>query len=466
MENIQIEMLKNKDIKKMMLIIACIIFAYLLISLYFMNHFFFRTEINGMNVSLKAHSSAADLMKTGIQDYELLLLLRDGKNEKIYGKEIGLRYNDNNCMKRVFKLQNPFYWISSLIKQSKYFVKDVYLFDKAALTKTIDRLDCMNKDIIVPKNVGFSYADNNYTMIEEVYGNQLNRDRFTEAVTKHLLQGEKSLNLNYADCYDVPQFTQDSAKANQTIKLLNTYVSAKIIYVFGKKIELVDGNIIHQWLEVDEKLEVSIDQEAVIHYMNELSKKYDSVGIVRSFRTSLGKIVEVKGGLYGWKINREAEKKAIIDSITKGEVIRKEPAYLQKALSREDNEIGKTYVEINITKQHLWFYKEGKLVIQGPVVTGNPSRGNATVLGAYFINYKQKNTSLVGPGYDVKVTYWMPFFGNMGIHDASWRYSFGGKIYKTRGTHGCVNAPFNLAKTIFENIDEGIPVICYEEEEQ
>ncbi|WP_330398665.1 L,D-transpeptidase [Herbinix luporum] len=118
---------------------------------------------------------------------------------------------------------------------------------------------------------------------------------------------------------------------------------------------------------------------------------------------------------------------------------------------------------MNISKQYLWFYKDGKLLSQGPVVTGNPNRGNATVLGVYMVNYKQKEATLRGPGYEAKVKYWMPFFGNIGLHDAPWRSSFGRDIYLRNGTHGCVNAPLYLAKTIFENIDEGTPVIVYKE---
>jgi len=146
-----------------------------------------------------------------------------------------------------------------------------------------------------------------------------------------------------------------------------------------------------------------------------------------------------------------------------GDIIEKEPIYLQKAFSREGNEIGNTYVEINISKQHLWLYKDGKMIAQGSVVTGNPNRGNATVLGVYMVNYKQKEASLKGPGYEAKVTYWMPFFGNIGLHDASWRYRFGEDIYLRNGTHGCVNAPLYLAKIVYENVDEGTPIIIYKE---
>jgi hypothetical protein len=161
--------------------------------------------------------------------------------------------------------------------------------------------------------------------------------------------------------------------------------------------------------------------------MKVLSKKYDTVGVARKFKTSLGNIIDVEGGLYGWKIDKESEAKALIENIKFGKVIEKEPIYIQKSLPRED-EIGNTYLEINITRQHLWFYKDGKLVVQGSVVTGNPNRGNATVTGIYMLTYKEKNVYLTGPGYKVQVTYWMPFFGNMGVHDASWRHSFGGKI--------------------------------------
>jgi lipoprotein-anchoring transpeptidase ErfK/SrfK len=80
-----------------------------------------------------------------------------------------------------------------------------------------------------------------------------------------------------------------------------------------------------------------------------------------------------------------------------------------------------------------------------------------------MLNYKQKNAALTGEDYETNVNYWMPFFGNIGIHDASWRYAFGKEMYKNNGSHGCVNVPLNVAKTIYENIEEGTPIICYEE---
>ncbi|MDU1231134.1 MAG: L,D-transpeptidase family protein [Clostridium sp.] len=129
-----------------------------------------------------------------------------------------------------------------------------------------------------------------------------------------------------------------------------------------------------------------------------------------------------------------------------------------------DDDIGDTYVEVNITRQHLWFYKNGKLLTQGDIVTGCQSKNTPTAEGVYALNYKQKDATLKGDGYSSKVSYWMPFNGNIGLHDARWRSSFGGNIYKTNGTHGCVNMPQYLAKIIFENIESNTPIICYSED--
>ena len=55
----------------------------------------------------------------------------------------------------------------------------------------------------------------------------------------------------------------------------------------------------------------------------------------------------------------------------------------------------------------------------------------------------------------------MPFNGGIGLHDATWRSSFGGTLYKNGGSHGCVNLPHSVAQKIFENISAGTPVLCY-----
>ena len=136
--------------------------------------------------------------------------------------------------------------------------------------------------------------------------------------------------------------------------------------------------------------------------------------------------------------------------------------YSQKGASHGENDYGDTYVEINLTAQHLFFYKDGKMLVESDFVSGNSSRGWTTPPGAFPLTYKERNATLKGEGYRTPVSYWMPFNGGIGLHDANWRSEFGGTIYKTNGSHGCINLPPSVAKTIYENISQGDPVLCYE----
>ena len=114
-----------------------------------------------------------------------------------------------------------------------------------------------------------------------------------------------------------------------------------------------------------------------------------------------------------------------------------------------------------MTTQHMWFYKNGALIVDGDVVTGDVSKKYSTPTGVYKLKYKIKDTKLKGEGYNVPVNCFLPFNGGIGIHGAWWRKTFGGNIYLNEGSHGCINAPDSLAITIYNNIDANTPVICY-----
>ena len=109
----------------------------------------------------------------------------------------------------------------------------------------------------------------------------------------------------------------------------------------------------------------------------------------------------------------------------------------------------------------LWLYKDGKCILESYFVSGNPTRGHATPRGIYGLTYKTRNATLSGEGYDSKVKYWMPFNRNVGLHDAPWRSSFGGQIYRSNGSHGCINLPPANAAKIYENVEKNTPVIVY-----
>ena len=123
--------------------------------------------------------------------------------------------------------------------------------------------------------------------------------------------------------------------------------------------------------------------------------------------------------------------------------------------------VGDTYVEISIDQQHMWAYKNGKQVESTEIVTGNQG-SNDTPKGYYHIRSKSTDIYLNGAGYSSFVNYWMAFIGSSyGIHDSSWRSSYGNPIYKGNGSHGCVNTPYKAVKNIYYSIPTGSPVIIY-----
>ena len=454
---------KREAIELLGIIVAALLLLYLLISFYFTSHFFFSTTINGADVSLKNERQADQSISRYTDNYKLLLFEREGKSDEITGQEAGLEYKDKTYVKEALNEQKALQWIGSLFKKQEFLSENLFFYNVNKLDLTLNQLNCLKQAKIEPENVSYQYTDGHYQMVKEIYGNRVDIEKLKAVVTDSLFKGETKLDLEANSCYINPVYTMNSPKAFKTLRHLNKCASTHVTYLFGSKREVVDGNMIQYWIAVDENLDIILDKDKVRAYVRAMGKKYDTVGVKRSFKTSLGTMVDIEGGIYGWKIDQEAETSALAENINSGRILIREPAYVQKAVSRAGNEIGETYVEINITRQHMWFYKDGRLIAQGPVVTGNPNRGNATVTGAYMLNYKQEGAVLSGPGYEAGVQYWMPFYGNIGIHDAKWRHAFGGEIYKKNGTHGCVNAPYYLAKTIYKYIESGIPIICYQE---
>ena len=453
---------KNYFIIVIIFVIICIYGAF---SIYFIKHFYFGTYINEINVSCKTVKEANELLLKESYNYTIKLEERNDVTEYIKGSNINFEYKGSKETEEIKTSQNPFLWIVNIFSNNKYIINEVYSFDRNLLKEELEKLNCFNsEDIVEPIDACLKYEDGEFKIIKEVYGNKINEEFLYAYLLNSILLGERCINLDEINAYENPKFTSESEKVIKAQNELNKYVSSEIYYIFDNEIEVLDSSIINTWLEVDSTMNVVINEEKIKEYIKTLGIKYDTYGKTRSFKSTTGKNINVLGGNYGWRIDRIKEKEALIKNIKSGEIIKKEPIYLQTALGNHENDIGNTYVEINLTNQYLWFYKSGKIITQGDVVTGNVSRGNATPQGTYTLNYKQKNATLGGDNYNSDVKYWMPFNMNIGIHDASWRNSFGGNIYQESGSHGCVNAPEYLAKNIFENIEPGTPIICYKDE--
>ena len=204
-----------------------------------------------------------------------------------------------------------------------------------------------------------------------------------------------------------------------------------------------------------------VDEEKIGAFVEELADRYDTVGASRQFQSTRGDIITVEGGIYGNEIDREAEKEYLLDAFVSRKREIHTPVYSKMAKEQGSDDIGDTYIEVDMTDQKLYYYVDGELVIETPVVTGNTSLRRGTPSGTNYVYAKQRNRTLRGPDYASFVKYWIPVCGNIGIHDASWRSTYGGEIYKRNGSHGCINTPHDEVSKLYEMVEVGTPCIMF-----
>lgn len=438
--------------------------AYTLIGKKYDTVYFPKTIINGMDASGRTPDEVKEMITGQIRGYSLTLETRQDTEEVIRGTDIDLHPEYDGTLEQMLAKQDSMRWGIAAMQEKEYLIGTMVKYDQSLLEQTVDQLDCMNPEIAqAPTDAALSeYIPGvGYEIVPENQGNLLNRNMVLVGVADAILNLQDTLDLEAISAYEVPAITADSPELLTKQEAWNHYVNTTVTYQFGGKREVLDGSTIHQWIVDDGVNGASLDENQVTEYVKTLARTYNTAYQPKTLKTSYGKEVTITGGPYGWRINQSAEVTALMEILNSGESQTREPVYSQTANSHDGPDYGDTYVEINLTEQHLYFYKDGKLVVESDFVSGNASRGWATPAGAYPLTYKQRDATLRGENYETPVSYWMPFNGNIGMHDADWRSSFGGTIYKTNGSHGCVNLPPAVAKTIYENISAGMPVLCY-----
>jgi len=454
---------QSKVLPVVMISLCTLIVIYLGMTMYFRNNFYFGSVINGINVAGKTVDEAEKELSSEIDKYSLELEERGDVTEQIKATDIGLKY-DGDKIKELKESQNSVPWVVALFKKKNSEMPQIITYDEELLKQYFNKLSCFkSSNIINPENASFEYTEDGYKIVDEINGSKINKDALYDSIVNAINNSEPKLNLDESNCYENPQYTSKSQEVADAKNMLDKYANLTITYTSGDKTEVLDGSTIHNWLGVNEKMEVTIDDEKVKTYVDKIAGIYNTFGNTRNFVTTSKATIKVSGGNYGWIVDKSKEVQDLIKCIKNGQSTTKEPIYAQTAVAEGTNDIGDTYVEIDMTKQHLWFYKKGSLVTEGDVVTGNLTNNTSTPIGTYRLNYKEKNATLKGEDYSSAVTFWMPFNGNVGMHDASWRTEFGKNIYLTSGSHGCVNEPYELANKIFDNIEVNTPIVCYYE---
>lgn len=427
------------------------------------------TKINQVGVAGMTPDQAKEMVEAFYNDsYSLTVTGKNGVQAVISGKDIGYRVEITGSLTQILEDQNAGGRISGPSVNNRYETAMSAVYDEAALEKQLSALPMVTDALPTSDASISSYNEKTgFVIIPESQGTELDMEKLHAAVKEALAAGRSSLDLDAAGCYRQITVRSDDPALNELLNAMNRCASMTITYQFGNHSETLNGSVIASWLTGGSQNGPDVRQDAVAAYVAELASKYDTAGTSRTFHTSRGTEVQLTGP-YGWKIDQAAETAALTAAIAAGESVTREPVYSSQAASHDGADYGTTYVEVDIAGQHVYFYKDGQLAWEAPCVTGNLSKGYGTPDGIYGLYYKQEDKVLRGPKqadgtyeYESPVNYWMPFNGGIGLHDANWRGSFGGAIYKTNGSHGCVNLPPNKTKELYDYLYKNVPVICH-----
>ena len=210
-----------------------------------------------------------------------------------------------------------------------------------------------------------------------------------------------------------------------------------------------------------------IRKEKLQDFVDDLAEKYNEYGKTYEFITHYGSPVSVHAVTFGRYIDKDGEYSYWKKALKKQESDTHELIWAQKKYkdSKEQDGISDSYIEVSIANQHVWCYKNGKCIVSCDCVTGKP--GHDTSRGVFTVQWvsgpmilRGKNDD--GTEYESPVNCFIPFYAGQGLHGSNgWRHSWGGVIYKTNGSHGCVNCPDGPAKQIANAVCAGYPVVIY-----
>lgn len=458
------------------IVVLVLLIVYLAGMLYYNDKFLNGTMVNGSDVGGMTLQKANDQLSKKVNGQSLKLIFNDGQNEVLQSAQLGVSYNKDNSLNQLMKNQNKWAWFIGFFKNEKNTLTDLIQISDENLTNGIASMEhAKEENQIAPTDAYIQYKDGSFAIIEETLGSKFNIEELVKNIKVALSEGKQQLDVTKANGYVKPQVYKDDQDLNNQLKAANEYCLSAITYTTpkGKEIAL-DGSTLITWLSKQDDgsytKDESVFKEKLTAFVKELASQYNSIGATRTFTGKDGQSHTVSGGTYGFRVSTDSEVSALLKMINENKSENNRiPEHTGQLPSGENGGLGTTYLEINITKQHLWFVKDGSVVLESDFVSGKESDPTRlTPSGTYYIYNKERNRVLRGTKqpngkyeYESPVSYWMPFNKGIGLHDASWRSTFGGNIYINSGSHGCINLPTGFAGSLYSQIYVNLPVVVY-----
>lgn len=419
---VQEEAGKKKSGKQILAIVIIIVAALVFFGYYFLNAY---VTVNGKEISLTQQSDMeSELAK---QIYKEGYVFTDPDMEKA-------------CVTYDFDLsdiKSDAFVISAL--QHKSYNADFNA--KVDKKKLADYIDKWNETATKSKN---ATIDADWNITEAVNGTVIDKKALLAAVS------DDSTGINPADYYVKPEVTTEQLKAAK--KKAQEYLDWKVTYTKG-----VTVTVPKKAITISKTGEVKVDDSYLEKEVEKVNEKYNTLGKPVSFKTHGGKTIKLSSLYWGNKMDTTRELTYLKNCLKKGKSV----SDRKPELTGHGGAIGDSYCEVSISAQHVWVYKNGKMIMDSACVTGR-SGGRDTPTGIYYLLEKKPGKDLKGDDYVTPVHRWMRItWTGVGFHDAYWRSSFGGNIYISNGSHGCVNLPSAFAYKMYDVVYVGMPVAIY-----
>ena len=433
---------------------------------YFTKHFLPGTQVNGFNCSYMTQEETEKLLAEKTSVYVLAVQTRGNGQESISADQIDLKYTSDGSVNRMLHKQKRFQWFLAFSQHKSWEVSASVSYNEKLFQKAIDGLNCL-KDNQEPSDAYIKENEDGFEIVPEVEGTKVDREKLQKDISNAVTTGRTVVNLEVDECYVNPLIYSDELKSD--CEQMNELTDVVVTYDFSDRKETVDRSVIKNWLTKDENDDLVLDKAVIADYISELAKKYDTVGTERTFSTYDNQEITVSGGNYGWVIDQEKETDALYQDIMDKKTEVREPVYEQEAQSRNTNDIGYSYIEIDLTRQRMVLYQNGS-----PIVDTGFAASSSTPTGVYRLGDKQEAAS---------VDFWMPFTDKLGIYGDSGLVITGTDVSDETGdsgdfgsseesvdfgssdswmsTEGCIVLPEEQAQTIYQNVDSGLPVVIY-----